>query len=384
MKQRLLTPGPTPVPEETLLELAKPVVYHRTAESRQVLLEVLKGLQHVFQTRQSVIPLTSSGTGGLEAAIVNTLPPKSKAICLIAGRFGERFRNICKAFEVETINITVPDGQAVSPEQLAKALADHSDAAAVLATLSETSTGVAHDLAAFGKLVAATPALLLVDSISGLGAMECRTDDWKIDINVTGSQKALMLPPGLAFLSVSEKAWKQIDKNTAPRAFYFDLKKYRAKLETGDTPFTMAHTLIRALAVSLKRIQEEGIENIWARQARNASAARAGFQALGLELFASRPAHGLTVVKVPPNIDGQELLTKLEKQYGLKLAGGQDHLKGKIIRLAHMGYIDQFDVLTAIAGVELVLKEMGHPVEPGKGVAAAQRTLAQAMPVARK
>ncbi len=384
MKQRLLTPGPTPVPEETLLELAKPVVYHRTAESRQVMLEVLKGLQHVFQTRQSIIPLTSSGTGGLEAAIVNTLLPKSKAICLIAGRFGERFRNICKAFDVETVNVVVPDGQAVSPEQLAKALADHPNAAAVLATLSETSTGVAHDIAAFGKLVAATPALLLVDSISGLGAMECRTDDWKIDINVTGSQKALMLPPGLAFLSVSEKAWKQIDKNASPKTFYFDLKKYRAKLETGDTPYTMAHTLIRALAVSLKRIQEEGIENIWARQVRNAAAARAGFQALGLELFASCPANGLTVAKVPAGIDGQELLAKLEKQYGIKLAGGQDHLKGKIIRLAHMGYIDQFDVLTAIAGVELVLIEMSYPVEPGKGVAAAQRLLAQAMPVAAK
>src|SRR5712692_10181851 len=234
MKQRLLTPGPTPVPEETLLELAKPVVYHRTPESRQVLLEVLKGLQYVFQTSQTIVPLTSSGTGALEAAVVNTLPPKNKAICLIAGRFGERFRNICKAFDVETVNVTVPDGQAVQPEQLAKALADHPKAAAVLATLSETSTGVTHDLAAFGKLVAATPALLLVDAISGLGAMECRTDDWKIDINVTGSQKALMLPPGLAFLSVSEKAWKQIDKNLSPKTFYFDLKKYRGKLETGE------------------------------------------------------------------------------------------------------------------------------------------------------
>ncbi len=223
-----------------------------------------------------------------------------------------------------------------------------------------------------------------MDAISGLGAMECRTDDWKIDINVTGSQKALMLPPGLAFLSVSEKAWKQIDRSAAPSAFYFDLKKYRAKLETGDTPFTMAHTLIRALAVSLKRIQQEGIENIWARQARNSAAACAGFQALGLELFACRPAHGLTVVKVPPGIDGQELLSKLEKQYGIKLAGGQDHLKGQIIRLAHMGYIDQFDVLTALAGVELVLMEMGYHVEPGKGVAAAQRMLAQVMPVAAK
>jgi aspartate aminotransferase-like enzyme len=378
MKQRLLTPGPTPVPEETLLELAKPVVYHRTPESRQVLTEVLKGLQHVFQTRHSIIPLTSSGTGGLEAAVVNCLPPGSKAICLIAGRFGERFRNICKAFGVETVNVVVPDGQAVGPEQLAQALADHPGTTAVLSTLSETSTGVGHDIAAFGRLVAATPALLLVDAISGLGAMECRTDEWKIDICVTGSQKALMLPPGLAFLSVSEKAWKQIDKNAAPRAFYFDLKKMRAKLETGDTPFTMAHTLVRALAVSLKRLQAEGIENIWVRQARNAAAARAGFQALGLELFASRPADGLTVVKVPAGIDGQALLNKLEKQYGLKLAGGQDHLKGKIIRLAHMGYIDQFDVLTALAGVELVLLETGYPVEPGKGIAAAQRVLSQA------
>jgi aspartate aminotransferase-like enzyme len=384
MKQRLLTPGPTPVPPDTLLELAKPVVYHRTAEMRQVMLEVLQGLQYVFQTSQSIIPLTSSGTGGLEAAIVNTLPPKSKAICLIAGRFGERFRNICKAFDVETVNVTVQDGQAVQPEQLAKALADHPNAAAVLATLSETSTGVGHDLAAFGKLVSATPALLLVDSISGLGAMECRTDEWNIDINVTGSQKALMLPPGLAFLSVSDKAWKQIDKNASPKTFYFDLKKYRAKLETGDTPFTMAHTLIRALTVSLNRIREEGIENIWARQARNSAAARAGFLALGLELFASRPAHGLTVVKVPQGIDGQALLSKLEKQYGIKLAGGQEHLKGKIIRVAHMGYMDQFDVLTAVAGVELVLQEMGYPLEPGKGVASAQKILAQAVPVATK
>src|SRR5438132_10093652 len=279
MKVRLLTPGPTPIPEETLLELAKPVTFHRTPEFRQLLAEVLEDLQYVFRTKNPVIPLTSSGTGALEAAVANCLPPGSKAICLIAGRFGERWRNVCKAFSVEAVCVTAPWGQAVQPEQLARALADHPDALAVCSTLSETSTGVAHDIAAFGKKTAATKAVLLVDAISGLAAMECRTDDWNIDICVTGSQKALMLPPGLAFLSVSEKAWKQIDKNAAPRAFYFDLKKYRAKLETGDTPFTMAHTLIRALAVSLKRIQQEGLENIWARQARNSAAARAGFQA---------------------------------------------------------------------------------------------------------
>jgi aspartate aminotransferase-like enzyme len=211
--------------------------------------------------------------------------------------------------------------------------------------------------------------------------MECRTDEWHLDVCVTGSQKALMLPPGLAFVAVSDKAWQRIEQNPAPRAFYFDLRKARAKLETSDTPFTPAHTLIRALRVSLKRIRAAGIETIWATQARNAAAARAGFQAMGLELFAARPADGLTVVKVPPGIDGVALLTRLEKQYGLKLAGGQDNLKGKIIRLAHMGYIDQFDVLAALAGMELVLREMGFPVEPGRGVAAAQRVWAQAVPV---
>jgi aspartate aminotransferase-like enzyme len=379
-KFRLLTPGPTPVPEETLLELAKPVPYHRTAEFRQLLAEVHEDLQYVFQTRNSILTLTSSGTGGLEAAIVNCLAPGSKAICLIAGRFGERWRNLCKTFGVEPISVTVPPGQAVSPEQLARALAEHPDAAAVCTTLSETSTGVGHDIAAFGRLVTATPALLLVDSISALAVMECRTDEWQIDVNVTGSQKALMLPPGLAFVSVSDKAWARIDQNAAARTFYFDLKKARTNLKTWDTPYTAAHTLVRALQVSLKRIRAAGIENIWKEQARNAAAARAGFEAMGLALFAARPATGLTVAKVPAGIDGTVLLGKLEKQYGLKLAGGQDQLKGKIIRLAHMGYIDQFDVLAALAGVELVLREMGHPLEPGSGVAAAQQVWAQAVP----
>lgn len=378
MKRRLLTPGPTPVPEETLLELAKPVGYHRSQEFRQLLSEVTKDLQYVFQTQHPVLTLTSSGTGGLEAALANCLPPGSKAICLIAGRFGERWRNLCKVFGVDSINVVVPPGQAVQPEQLAKALAEHADAAAVCTTLSETSTGVGHDLAAFGRLVTPTPAVLLVDAISGLGVMECRTDDWNIDVCVTGSQKALMLPPGLAFVSVSDKAWKKIDANTAPRAFYFDLKKARKSLETGDTPFTPAHTLVAALRVSLKRIRSQGIENIWKEQARNAAAARAGFKAIGFEIFPARPADGLTVVRVPPGVDGSSLLSNLEKRYGIKLAGGQDELKGKIIRLAHMGYIDQFDVLTALAGVELVLHEMGHPVEPGRGLMAAQQVLAEA------
>src|SRR5882762_4275676 len=219
MKQRLLTPGPTPVPEETLLELARPMIFHRTAEFRAMLGEVLADLQKIFVTKNLIIPLTSSGTGALEAALANSVPAGAKIICLIAGRFGERWKNIAKAFSIESINVTVPYGQAVQPEQLEKALADHPDAVAVCSTLSETSTGVGHDIAAFGRIVAKTPAIHIVDAISGLGAMECRTDDWSIDINCTGAQKALMMPPGLAFLSVSGKAWQAIDQNSNPRTF---------------------------------------------------------------------------------------------------------------------------------------------------------------------
>ncbi len=378
MKQRMLTPGPTPVPEETLLELARPLAYHRSPEARKILGEVVAGLQTIFCTKSPIVPLTCSGTGGLEAALASSVPPGGKAICLIAGRFGERWRHICKALGVEAISVTVAYGQAVQPEQLARALADHPDAVAVCATLSETSTGIGHDIAAFGRLVARTPALLLVDSISGLGAMECRTDDWHIDLNIAGSQKALMLPPGLAFVSISDKAAQVIDRNPNPRTFYFDLKTAREKVLGNDTPFTPAHTLIRALRVSVRRILEEGIANVWARQERYAAAARAGFQALGLKIFPARPNTALTVVEVPPGIDGNELLSRLEAKYGIKLANGQDTLKGKIFRLGHLGYIDQFDILSAIAGVELVLGELGHPLELGKGLAAAQHVFAQA------
>jgi aspartate aminotransferase-like enzyme len=381
MKQRLLTPGPSPVPEETLLELAQPVIYHRSAQFRQILAEVLEDLRYVYCTKNTIAPITASGTGGMEAAVCSTLAPGDKAICLISGRWGERWSNLCKAFGVNVVSVTVPYGEAVQPEQVESALAQHPDAVVVASTLSETATGVRSDVAAFGKVVAKSPALLLVDSISGLGVMECRTDDWHIDLNVTGSQKALMLPPGLAFVSVSEKAWQRIDRNTGSRNFYFNLKKYRDSLKQGDTPFTPANSLLRALRVSLKKIRAEGIENAWRRHARLAAAARAGVQALGLELFAAQPADGLTVFKVPDGVDGILLLKKLETQYGLKLAGGQDSLKGKIVRLAHMGYADQFDVLAGIAGLEQVLLAMGYAVELGAGVTAVQVALADRVAV---
>jgi aspartate aminotransferase-like enzyme len=377
LKPRLFTPGPTPVPEETLLELAKPVTYHRTAEQKKILAEVLGDLKYVYQTKNDVICLTSSGTGGMEAAVSNVLSPGKKAILLTAGRWGERWRGILKGFGVNVVSVEVPYGKAVQPAQLEEALAKNPDAVAVFATLSETSTGVGHDIEAFGKVVAKTPALLAVDAISGLGAMECRTDDWHVDLCVTGSQKALMLPPGLAFVAVSPKAWSVIEGNTASKSFYFDLKRYRAKLPENDTPFTPANTLIKAQRVSLKKIRAEGIENLWARHARMGAAARAAIKAMGLENFAERPNNALTVVKVPAGIDGNELLKNLEAKYGYKLANGQDTLKGKIWRLSHMGYCDAFDVMGALSALELALLDAGFKLEPGAGVAAAQRAMAE-------
>jgi len=376
LKPRLFTPGPTPVPEETLLELARPVTYHRTLEQRNVLSEVLEDLKYVYQTKNDVIALTSSGTGGMEAAVCNVLAPDKKAILLTAGRWGERWRGIMKGFGVNVVSVEMPYGKAIPPAQLENALAKHPDAVAVFTTLSETATGVGHDVEAFGRIVAKTPALLVVDGISGLGAMECRTDDWHLDICVAGSQKALMMPPGLAYVSVSAKAWQVIEANASARNFYFDLKRYRAKLPENDTPFTPANTLIKAQRISLKRIRAEGIENLWARHARMGATARAAIKAMGLENFAERPNNALTVITVPAGIDGTELLKNLEQKYGYKLANGQDTLKGKIWRLSHMGYCDAFDVMGALSAVELALLDAGVKLEPGVGVAAAQRALA--------
>jgi aspartate aminotransferase-like enzyme len=377
MKPRLFTPGPTPVPEETLLELAKPVTYHRAPEAKAILAEVTEDLRYVFQTTNPVFTLTCSGTGGMEAAVSSTLAAGEKAILLTAGRWGERWRGVLKAFGVNIVAVEVPYGKAVTPGMLADALGKNPDAKAVLATLSETSTGVGHDIEAFGKLVAKTDAVLIVDGISGLGSMECRTDAWGVDVMVTGSQKALMMPPGLAFVSVSEKAWKKIDA-TPVRSFYLDLRRYKKSLAESDTPFTPANTLIKAQRASLKRIRAEGIDALWARHAKVAAACRAGVAAMSLANFAERPNSALTVITVPDGVDGTATLKKLEKHYGFKLADGQDTLKGKIWRLSHMGYNDAFDVLGALAGLELVLFESGFKLTPGAGVAAFQRAYAGA------
>ena len=377
-KRRLMTPGPTQVPESARLALARQVGHHRTPEFRALFGEVLDGLKYVFQTSGDVIVLACSGTGAMEAAVVNVVPRGGQAIVIEAGVFARRWSDICRAFGIDVVAYEVPWGEAADPTRIKQLLNEHPDAVAVFGTLMESSTGVGHDVEALGRAVRATKAIFVVDAISGAGVMECRTDDWGIDVLVVGSQKSLMLPPGLGFVAVGGKAWEQIDHHPA-QAFYFDLKQYRKKLHDGpDTPFTPAHTLVAALAESLQIIRSQGIENVWARANVLAAATRAGVQALGLTIFAKRPASGLTAVEFPAGVNGSEFLKSLETRFGVKLAGGQGHLKGKIFRVAHLGMIDELDVLSTLAAIELVLLELGQQVQFGAAVAAASRVLADA------
>ncbi|AMV38256.1 pyridoxal-phosphate-dependent aminotransferase family protein [Planctomyces sp. SH-PL62] len=373
-KPRLMTPGPAMVPEDVLLELARPVIHHRSDEAKQVIVEVAEGLKEVFQTKNDVMILTSSGTGAMEAAVVNVIPPGGKALVLNAGHFAARWGSICKAFGVEAVMIDTEWGKPVDPDQVAQALKQHPDAVAVLGTLSETSTGTGHPVEAIGKIVADSQAVYIVDGISGVGAMECRTDEWGIDVLCAGSQKALMLPPGLAFISLSAKAWAKVDAFDS-HSFYFNLKAARSKAKEFDTPYTPAHTLILALRTALKRIRAEGIENVWSRHKVMSEACQAGVQALGLELFSARPAEGLTAFRVPEGLKDSQIRNKMAERFGVTTVGGQAKLKGKIVRIGHMGYTDELDVVAALAALEMTLAELGFEVEPGKAVTAAQQVL---------
>lgn len=378
LKKRLMTPGPTQVPEEALLTLARQVGHHRTPEFRALFAEVLEGLKYVFQTKNDVIVLASSGTGAMEAAVTNLVPRGGKAIVIDAGNFAHRWRQICEAFGVNVVALDVPWGQAVNVDDVAALLEKHPDTVAVFGTLMESSTGVGHDVQALAQVVGPSKALLVIDGISGAGVMECRTDEWGIDVLVVGGQKALMLPPGLAFVSVSDAAWKQMELNK-PQAFYFNLLQHRKKLQGGpDTPWTPAHTMIAALAENLKLIRGEGIESIWRRAKTLSKATRAGLQAIGIEIFAARPADGLTSALLPEGVDGSAFTKRLETRFGIKVAGGQGDLKGKIFRIAHMGIIDELDILSTLSAIELVLDELGRSVELGAGPGAAMQVLAEA------
>jgi aspartate aminotransferase-like enzyme len=373
-KKRLFMPGPVEVPQNARLAMARQVRPHRSAEFRKTFLQVIEGLRYVFQTANDVLVLSSSGTGGMEAAVVNTVPRGGKALVLESGKFAERWRLIAERFGMEVVRYELPWGEAFDAAEVKRLLGKHPDTAAVFSTLQETSTGVGHDIEAIGRVVRDSPALLIVDGISGVGALECRTDAWGIDVLVVGAQKALMTPPGLAFLAVSPRAWRQIEAIERP-AFYFDLVAYRQAAPTGETPYTPAIPLVEALAENLQELRATGIEALWSRSGRLSKAVQAGVSALGLRLVAKRPAAGVSAVYLPDGIDGKAFLTRLEERFGVKLGGGQGPLKGRIFRMAQMGLVDEFEILGSLAAIELVLLEMGLPVELGSAVVAAERVL---------
>ena len=372
-----MTPGPTQVPESALLAMARQVPHHRTAEFRQLLTEVRDGLKYVFQTQNDVLILASSGTGAMEAAVANVVPRGGKAIVLESGKFSERWSELCTTFGGQVIRHQVPWGQPFQACDVARLLEQHPDAVAVFTTLMETSTGVGHDIEAIGRVVGPSKALLVVDGISGVGVMPCRSDLWQIDVLVVGGQKALMVPPGLAFLSVSAAAWRQIESFPRP-VFYFDLLAHRKAMRKPDTPFTPATALIIGLGESLRLMAGEGMEAIWARGELLSRATRAGVEALGLSVFPARPAAGMTVMCLPEGIDGDVFTKRLHTRFGVRVAGGQGGLKGKIVRIAHMGIIDELDILATLAAIELVLVEMGGNVRLGTGVGAASQVFAEA------
>jgi len=372
----LLTPGPTQIPPQICAALGKPIIHHRTPQFQASIQEAEEGLRYVFQTKNDVYILTSSGTGAMEAAVCNLLSPGDKAICVEGGKFGERWAELCKPFGIQSQVVKVTWGKAVTPQQIRDAFKAVPDAKAVFITLCETSTGVVTDVKAIAEVVKTTNAVLVVDAISGLGVEDIQTDNWGVDVVVTGSQKGLMLPPGLAFISVSPKAFSLVEKSTSPR-YYFDLKKAKKALADVDTPFTPAIGIIIALNEALRMIKEEGLPNLFARYARLAKAFRAGAAAIGLKVFPDPEccSNAVTTMLVPDGINGEKLVKTMRDIQGITFAGGQGELKGRVVRMAHMGCLDEYDTLVGIACLEKVLNEMGHKFELGAGLAAAQKSL---------
>lgn len=367
MKIRLFTPGPTPVPEKVMTRMADPILHHRTKEFSNIFTEVSEILKDLFQTKEDVIILTSSGTGAMEAAVANHLNPGDEVLTIEGGKFGERWGELCEAYGVKAVRKAVPWGKAFTPDEMRETLEKKSDYKAVLLTHSETSTGAAIDLRKISEVIhAKSDALIIVDGITSIGAMPLKMDAWGLDVVITGSQKGLMIPPGLAFIALSRRALNAMEACRQPR-YYFDLRKAVKSLQSRTTPFTPAVTLITGLLEALRMIQTEGLENVWKRHAILADSTRKAVRALGLELLADSPSNALTAVKIPElllsaGIDGRM------KAKGVIVAGGQSKLKGKIFRISHLGYYDIQDMFAAIGTLEEVLQEENWNFEPGTGV----------------
>jgi aspartate aminotransferase-like enzyme len=348
--------------------------HHRTPVFEALLVEVEQGLKEIFHTQNDVLIYACSGTGVMESAVVNLLSPGDKVICCSNGKFGDRLVKLNETYGMNVTKLEYDWTQVVNPSDIKRELEANPDTKAVFVVQSETSTGVLNDVKTIGEIVRGHDAVLVVDSITGIGAVECKTDEWGLDIVMTGSQKGLMMPPGLACVSVSEKAWRAAEASTTPK-FYFSWKKAADNLKKNTTAFTPAVSLVVGLHEAIKLMQKEGIDNIIKRHKILAEATRQGLEAMGLKLFAPAEGRGSAVTPawVPEGVDGGKLVKLLKEKYGITIAGGQDHLKGKIFRIGHLGYFDKFDIMTTLVGTEMVLSELGYPITLGVGVQAAEK-----------
>ncbi len=373
-KERIFTPGPTQLLPAVQLAMAQPILHHRTDEFRSIFKEVLEGLRHIYNTQNDVLCFTSSGSGAMEGAVVNLLSPGDKALVISAGKFGERWTALCKVFGANTDVISIPYGRSVEPAQVAAQLEKHPDTRAVFVQYSESSTGARHDVRALGAIVHEHPkTALVVDAITGLGVMEMPVDAWHLDVVIGGSQKALMLPPGLAFASVSPKAWSLIE-TTRSHKYYFDYQKERNNNAKGESSYTPAISLIVAARQAIRHIRSLGRDQLIANAGLLATVTRASAKALGLRLFAeSSPSDALTAICAPDGTDSGAIIKEFKKTFGATIANGQGEMKGKIFRIAHLGYYDFTDAIALIALLEIILKKLDLPVELGAGVRAAQR-----------
>lgn len=375
-KKYLFSPGPTMLPPGVLLKMAEPIMHHREPEFKKIFAEIREGLKYLFRTKNEVLVFTSSGTGAMEGAVSNILSRGDKAIVVRGGKFGERWGEICEAYGIEFIPIDVEWGRAVDPGRIQELLKSDSSIRAVYTQASETSTGVRHPVREIAEIVKKyEETIIVVDAITGIGVFDLPMDEWGLDVVVSGSQKALMLPPGLSFAALSDKAWKRVERSNLPR-YYFDFKKELKSTKKNQSSYTPAISLFVGLREALGLIRKEGLEALFRRHEKLAEATRRAVKALGLDLYAPEsPSNAVTALKIPGGIDGEKLKDLFFERFGITVAEGQDRAKGKIIRIAHLGYYDKLDMVMVISALEMLLKEMGHAFELGTGVKAAEEVL---------
>jgi aspartate aminotransferase-like enzyme len=372
-KYQLMAPGPTPVPSQVLLAMAQPIIHHRTPAYEALFAEVRVGLKKLFQTSQDVIPFACSGTGVMEAAVVNTLSPGDTVAVVSAGKFGERWAEITRAYGLEIVELKAPYGDTVPAERIADTLRQRREVRAVFVQHSESSTGVLHDVRGYAAVTRGSDAILVVDAVSSLGIADLPMDAWGVDVVVAGSQKGLMLPPGLGFCALSERAWARTTTSRLPK-YYFNLAEERRFSAKNDVRFTPAVSLVVGLREVVRMLEAEGLANVFARHERLARATRAGVQALGLSVFPrATPSPALTAVLAPNGMDSEKIVAAYSDTHDITIAGGQGEMKGKVFRLGHMGYAVETDTVVALAALEQVLLDLGVRAELGAGVRAAQQ-----------